>query len=501
MRLGTRVAAGLALLLSLTVALTAYELLLTRRLHEANRQMASADLEASRTSLRLRRQLGHLSDLTERFLVLRDAGYVEELDRLRVLTAIELTRLTSLVPDLPGSRHLRGPDSPWQAYLAAAAELEPEVVARRESEDAHQRLLSPLGDVQSTVDAVDTAAVERVSQRIATSAATAATARRAALIVSVAGLLLAASLAIWIGYTTAGPLRSLTAGARAMASGDFTQRVEERGPPEIASLAAVFNDMARRLGELDEMKRDFLSNVSHDLKAPLASIQEATQLLLDQKPDQLSEEQRHLLGLNTQSAQRLERMIADLLDVARLEEGSVEFRFEPVDIVDCCDQVLEQAGGLLAAKQIEVKREGIDGPLLVEADPPMLLRALSNLVSNATKFSPKGGTVRVAVGHLESSEEVDGAVQGDQAAPDHPCALLTIADQGPGIPQEDRERIFDRFYRSRAHQRHATGTGLGLAISRSIIETHGGRIWVEGAETGGSVFAVLLPSVVAPRGA
>ncbi len=281
-----------------------------------------------------------------------------------------------------------------------------------------------------------------------------------------------------------------------MASGDFGHRVEETGPPEIASLAVAFNDMARKLGELDAMKRDFLSNVSHDLKAPLASIQEATQLLLDQDSERLTSEQLNLLRLNIQSAQRLKGMIGDLLDVAQLEEGSVQFDFEPVDLIGCCEQALQQSGGVLAAKQIVVERGWATDGLLVEADPPMLLRALSNLISNAAKFSPEGATIRLAVRRRPAGGEADGEER--QALRDRAAALLTISDEGPGIPPEDRERIFERFYRSSAHRRYGTGTGLGLAISHSIIDRHGGRIWVDAATTGGSVFSVLLPTVDTP---
>ena len=484
MTLGTRVAAGLALLLLLTASLVAYELLLTRRLHQANRQLASADLEASRTSLRLRRHLDRLGDLTERFLVLRDPGYPEELERLRRVAVADLRLLSRLQPDFLAPHWLLGWDSAWDRYVAAADELEPLIVQGAETEDTRQRLLFPLVELRDQVDALDVAAVARVTQSIQASGEAATAAGRAALIAGAVGLSLAALLALWIGRTTAGPLRSLVTGARAMASGDFAHRVEETGPPEIASLAVAFNDMARKLGELDAMKRDFLSNVSHDLKAPLASIQEATQLLLDQDSEHLTPEQLNLLRLNIQSAQRLKGMIADLLDVAQLEEGSVRFDFEPTDLIDCCEQALEQSGGVIAAKRLVVDRDWTGDPPLVEADPPMLLRALSNLISNAAKFSPEEGTVRLAVSRRLDDERVAGE-----------AALLTIADEGPGVPPEDHERIFERFYRSAVHRRHGTGTGLGLAISRSIIERHGGTIWVENAPAGGSVSAVLLPTV------
>lgn len=488
MKLGTQIAGGLALLLLLISGLAAWQLVLIHRLHEANRRMASSDLEVSRTSLRMRLEIDRLTNLTQRFFVLRDPGYRGELERVRGEVGRDLDYLAALPlgePELVPLLQL------WGRYRGLADAIEPRVPAGDEPEEARQHLLAALTEVRRAVAGLDAAAVGRVSRRIGRSREQASEARQHALLVVSAGLVLGLTLAIWINRSTVRPLRSLAGGARAIAEGDFRYRVPVEGPSEVQSLARDFNRMARRLGEVDRMKSQFVSSVSHDLKAPLASMQETTRLLLES--DSLDAEQRRLLDLNSRCAERLQGMIADLLDVAQLEAGAVEFDFQPTDLVRCCEQVVAEASGLLETGEIEAQIDAPDRPLMVRADPQQLTKALWNLVSNAVKFGPGGSTIRIALRPIRKSNEIPSSLRSE-ADIVLPAIALTIADQGPGIADDDKVQIFERFYRSRKHERYASGTGLGLAITRAIVEQHDGRISVEDAPGGGSLFIVLLPA-------
>lgn len=491
MKLGTQVTAGLALLLVLTTSLAVWQLVLIRRLHEANRHMASADLEVSRASLRMRLEIDRLTSLTQRFFVLRDPAYRGELERVRGQVEEDLEQLGRLPSQPPELLPLL---RDWGAYLGRVEAIEPTVPAADEPDDARETLLAALTRVRRGVAALDFGAVERVAHRIDEGRAQASEARHTAVLTVSAGLLLALVIAVWITRFTVRPLRSLARGAQAIAAGDFDYRVPVEGPEEVESLAHNFNQMAQRLGEVDRMKRHFVSSVSHDLKAPLASMQETTHLLLED--ERLNDEQKRLLELNDRCAERLQRMIADLLDVAQLEAGAVEFDLQPVDLVRACQEVLAEASGLLEAGEIRVELDAPDAPLRVLADPQLLTKALWNLISNAVKFSPEGGTVRLAAWLArEEDGEIPLALRraGEGNLP--PAVVLTIADQGPGIADDDKPRIFERFYRSRKHERYASGTGLGLAITRAIIEQHDGRIAVDDAPGGGSLFTVLLPTI------
>ncbi|MDX1501756.1 MAG: HAMP domain-containing sensor histidine kinase [Thermoanaerobaculia bacterium] len=479
--LGARLGAGLALLLLLVAGFATWQLLLVQRLHEANRLLASADLEVSRSSLRMRLVIDRLENLTGRFLVLRDPGYRAKLDRVRELGAEELATLEELPGPPEGLAVVR---ERWAGYQELAGRVEPQVPAGREPAGARDALVAELEAVREGLTQIDSAAARRVSERMRDSSARAATARRTALAVVGGGVLCAVALALWIRRSTVGPLRALAAGTHALAAGELGHRVRVEGPAEVESLARDFNAMAERLAEVDGMKRDFLSSVSHDLKAPLASMQETNRLLLED--DSLGSEQARLLRLNTQSAERLQRMIADLLDVAQLEAGAVEVELEPLDLVACCRQVLDEAAGLLEAGSIRAELVASEEPLVVPADPRLLLKAIWNLVSNAIKFSSEGETIRLRLERLEAGSATDPSSPG--------LVALTVEDHGPGIPDDEKPRVFERFFRSRRHERYASGTGLGLAITRSIVERHDGEIRVADAPGGGTLFTVLLPA-------
>ena len=485
MRLRTQVTGGLLLLLLVTTGLASYQLFLTRELNEANHQLAAADLELSRSSLRIRRHCGRLLDLTRRYVVLRDPRYVDELRRIREEVDREIAYLESLpLVDTGPIQVLR---HQWLQYVSQGEALEAAVGRGGDVDELLREVLQALGEPDELARRLDQAATERAAEVIQTSGERAATAFRVTFVVAASGLVLTVALALWIGHSTAAPLRALTRGTEAMAAGDFAHRVDVKGPTELALLARDFNSLARELGELDRMKRDFVASVSHDLKAPLASIRETTALLLEMDSG-LTAKARRLLELTEQSAQRLQTMIGDLLDIARLEAGALTLQLETLDLNQCCEQAIEQAAVLAEGSQIQLERRVTTEALPVRADPALLLQALGNLLANAIQYSPRGGTIVVETTAVFRSDGTRAARAG-------------VTDNGPGVPEKDKGRIFDRFYRSQAGASRPAGTGLGLAIARSIVEHHGGRIWVENGKHGGSVFCVELPSGLTTTGA
>ena len=485
MKLSTQVAAALALLLIVIAVVAGWQLVLIGRLHQSHQQLANTDLEVSRTSLRMRSDLERLGSLTQRFFVLGDPAYRAELRRIRGLIDVDLEHLATLplAPPEPQGDPLEIGDQiellalQWDRYTELAAELEAPIPEREAPAGARQQLADALNEIQVNLREMDEMAVQRAELSIASSSRRANRARRVAMLVGGGAVLLALALAAWVSRGTVRSLNSLTAAAHAIAGGELTHRVPIEGPLEIQSLARDFNSMAERLEELDRMKSAFVSTVSHDLKAPLASMQETTRLMLEDE----SVDRRRLLELNLQSADRLQNMISDILDVARLESGVVKFELEVVDLLDTCRRVAGEAEGLIQAGELTLEVDFPSPPTMVRADPGFLQQAIWNLLSNAIKFSPKGGTVGLTVRRHEqpTSESVE----------------IRISDEGPGIPDEDKPYIFERFFRSRRHEQFSSGTGLGLAIARSVVERLEGTIGLEDRDGGGSVFFVLLPVV------
>lgn len=292
-----------------------------------------------------------------------------------------------------------------------------------------------------------------------------------------AAVLLAGGVWVFIVRSISRSLDRLTTCTRRVAEGEFGYRLEPRGEDEFADLARDFNDMNERLGELDQLKRDFISKVSHDLKSPLASMQEAHNLLLEEVPGELNEKQRRLLELNRESGERLSSMIGNLLEVSRFEAGAEQLEAEAVDLADLAERSARRLEPAFEKQGVELRREVPGDPVEAVADPGRVSEVLENLLQNALSFSEEGEAVELSVVPAESGGE------------------LRVADRGPGVPDEEKEAIFDRFFQGDhgGARRSGGGVGLGLTLCRQIVEAHGGGIAVEDREGGGSVFRARLP--------
>jgi signal transduction histidine kinase len=229
-----------------------------------------------------------------------------------------------------------------------------------------------------------------------------------------------------------------------------------------------------RLRKLDRIKDDFVASVSHELRTPLTSISGYIELLLE---DDVNEEQRGFLEVVRRNSDRLLRLVGDLLFAAQLDARKVELQREPVDLLRLVTHAYEAALPVAAERQIELvlATEPIGA---LEGDAGRLGQAIDNLLSNALKFTPPGGTVS-----LRLSERADGSE-------------IEISDTGMGISAEDQQRLFERFFRApEATEQAIQGTGLGLSIAAAIVQGHGGSIEVESEVGRGTAFKVVLPTI------
>jgi signal transduction histidine kinase len=222
------------------------------------------------------------------------------------------------------------------------------------------------------------------------------------------------------------------------------------------------------------MKDEFVSLVSHELRTPLTSIRGYVELLLEEGAE-LTTEQQRFLGVVDRNSGRLLDLVGDLLFLAQVDAGKVAVELEDVDLTQVVREAVEGLRPVAEARKIELSTAIEHVPPLL-ADPARLAQVLDNLVSNALKFTPEGGRVRV------NMAAADGTV------------VLVIEDSGLGIPAAEQHRLFGRFFRSsRATENAIPGTGLGLTITKAIVERHGGRISLESAEDKGTTVRVELP--------
>ncbi|RKH40880.1 sensor histidine kinase [Corallococcus llansteffanensis] len=295
------------------------------------------------------------------------------------------------------------------------------------------------------------------------------------------GVLLLATLGLvvfWLRRFALRPVAGLQRAMRGFGTGrNKDSRAPEEGPSEIRDMAHTFNEMADSLAHQQEQQLAFLAGVAHDLRNPLSALKLSTSLASSGRAEVTPERMQRTLGLVRRQVERLDRMVGDLLDATRIEAGKLELQPEVRDTRELARSVVELYQSSDSGHTLELVVP--DTAVLVRADPARLEQVLTNLVSNALKYSPAGSRVEVAV-------------RGDG---DH--AVMAVSDQGIGMSPEELQGLFVPFQRAGNAKQRAPGVGLGLSVSRRIIEAHGGRIEVESRPGQGSVFRVHLTRVSA----
>lgn len=287
-----------------------------------------------------------------------------------------------------------------------------------------------------------------------------------------AGVVIAVLLAAVISRNVARPLQRLGNAASAVAAGDYNQRVPINGPPEIRAVAEAFNDMSAQVSAARQAQHDFLANVSHDLKTPLTSIQGYSQAIIDGA----TKDPAQAAAIIHEEAARLNRMVMQVTDLARLQAGQLPMQKQPVEAAALAAAVGQRLAIVAKGKGVALHVETPPTPA-VTGDGDRLAQVLTNLVSNAIKYTPSGGHVWLR------TQVNNGGVE------------ITVQDTGVGIPPDDLSRIFERFYQVDKTRGPRRGTGLGLAIAQEVVTAHGGRITANSAGQGqGATFTVWLPS-------
>jgi signal transduction histidine kinase len=268
------------------------------------------------------------------------------------------------------------------------------------------------------------------------------------------------------------PLRQMTSAAQRIAQGDYEQRIHTFSSDEVGQLANAFNAMASDLAVADRQRRDLVANVSHDLRTPIAGLKATLENLVDG----VSEPTQETLMAMHGRIDRLHRLVEDLLDLSRLESGTVELTRVDLPLASVVEGAAEE---FLADRPEAALTVDVPAGIIVRVDPERLHQVVLNLLDNANRHG--SGAIRV-----------DASVDGDEV-------VVTVSDNGPGLPPDATEQVFERFYRADAARTNGGGSGLGLAIVRWITELHGGRVTARSlgppnAPTG-AAFSVALPTV------
>ncbi|MFB3739647.1 MAG: sensor histidine kinase [Candidatus Velamenicoccus archaeovorus] len=281
----------------------------------------------------------------------------------------------------------------------------------------------------------------------------------------------AGTVALLLGLVLArratAPARALTRAATALAAGDRSQRVDHEGDDELGEMARAFNSMADTIEEEDRLRRAFSADVAHELRTPLTILRTQIEGLQDGVVEPSS---ASLVSLHEETL-RLQRLVADLETLASAEAAGFSLDRRPVDLRELVEDAAREFAGPAMAAGVRLTVELED--VLADADGTRIRQVVANLLSNALKFTPSGGAVRLSLGARDGHAEI------------------VVADTGPGIPPDELPLVFDRFFRGRGAR--AGGSGIGLTVARELVEAHGGSIAVDSRPGAGTTFRVRLP--------
>ncbi|HPD60863.1 MAG TPA: HAMP domain-containing sensor histidine kinase [Thermodesulfobacteriota bacterium] len=266
------------------------------------------------------------------------------------------------------------------------------------------------------------------------------------------------------------PILLLKEKTKEVAKGRYPQSLNITSPPEIMDLAMAFDSMCERLRELDDMKRDFISHVSHKLRTPLTAIQEASSMLLDGVFTGAPEKEHELFSIIKEECKRLINEVNRILDLSRMEAGMMDYHFETSSIIPIIRKIVLKLTPLAQKKGVDFEMN------LKDEDQERITQVVEELLGNALKFTAGGGKITISAVTTKN-----GMLE------------VSVADTGCGIPEKELERVFDKFKRIEGGRAAARGTGLGLSIAKHIISVHGGQIWAGSKPEKGSTFSFTLP--------
>lgn len=438
------------------------------RLADQSQSAVAQAAQAGRASRQLMEQVTALERVVRQYLVLGDGGLIDDYRQLRAGFKSTTSELSLLPLDEVQLQELnRTIDKEEELYdMLIRTPLRP-----RESAALIQGYVS-LSDLARGVLEVSNKLIDRELERMRE---TGAHAQRILWWQLIATIPVGVLIAIGVTFLIARPIQQLDQAIRRLGAGQFAGDITVKGPEDLEYLGKRLDWLRQRLGELEQQQRLFLRHVSHELKTPLTSLREGSELLADGATGQLTEQQREIAWILRQKSVQLQGMIEELLDYQRAQESVARLEFAPVRLDAVVRRVVEDHR--LAAGRRGIRAQLHLEPIMLRGDGEKLRVVVDNLVSNAVKYSPDGGTITLALRR------------------EHEDVVLDVSDTGPGIPAEDHGRIFDWFFRGEhGHHGRVQGSGLGLAIAKEFVAAHSGRIEVVNDEGAGGHFRVSLPT-------
>jgi two-component system sensor histidine kinase GlrK len=422
-------------------------------------------VEATRASRTLTEQLTLMERSTRQYLVLGDATLLQHTRTAHHKFDSTVTELNALPLDSLQRRQLDELSVREQALFERIMGID-----SLQQAEAIVTEFFELSELAHAILNTNNRLIDRESQVLA---ATAERAQHMLLWQTLPLLQVALLVAVIITYLLTRPIRRMDAAIRRLGRGDYTDAIAIDGPGDLRSLGERLDWLRLQLFDLEDQKKRFLRHVSHELKTPLTSIREGSELLAEGVVGTLSPQQREIAEILRENSLRLQKMIENLLDYTAVQFQKPVLNVSRLDARPLVQEALAAYALSIDTKQIRIT-QSLAGVTL-ECDREKLLTVIDNLISNAVKYTPKGGNIHITL-----------AREGERM-------LLDVADDGPGIAAADRERLFEPFFRgSGIHDGRISGSGLGLSIAREYLDAHGGEISLLPSARGAH-FRVSLP--------
>jgi len=458
--------AGFTLVALPLVGALAYSAWNTERLVGQSRSAVFNAADAARASRSLFERIGAIERLAQQVAVLEDPDVLQSYARVHRAFRQLADEIAQLPLDYAQLAALNRTIEEEQALYDVLAGVPRRKMDPKELTARIDRLI----DAAREVLAINNLVVNREVERLRASADEA---QRGVVLLLLFSTAVALTLALVLTRYIGRPIAAIDNAIRQLGGADFSRPIAVRGPEDLRYLGRRLDWLRRRLEEFETQKNRFLRHVSHELKTPLTALREGAELLNDEVAGPLQPAQRQVVSIMRDNSIKLQRLIEELLDYQRALHAASSLEVKPVVL----DSLVAEA---VRAHELAARSKGLrlsidSQSAMLEADPEKLRSIVDNLISNAVKFSPPGGTVSVRA-RAQAGE-----------------AVIDVMDSGPGVPLEERESIFNLFFRGRGKgdSGRIKGSGLGLAIARELVEAHGGQIAVVAG--GGGHFRVTLP--------
>jgi two-component system sensor histidine kinase GlrK len=478
LRISTRYTIGVALAVLPLLGVVTFSVDRMHELARSNERITTRRLVDARVGAEVITRLERLGEYRHKYAISSDPGYARKIDEIAASIDEQLELLASTELSASERIALERLRAAWEGFVAHGPSATIKPVERDASPEALVELAH--GVQRSARERADLEATMARTLREQTGAT--------ALWVAALAIALSLGLIMLAVHSLRARLDNFIVGTRAVSKGEFSVQLDTSGDDELSQAALAFNRMVKNLEQLEQIKTDFIASVSHELRTPLVAMLETNLVLLDEVPGPLTSKQRTMLSLNTQAAQRLSNMISELLDLHRLRAG-IRYDFLEHDLVELASAAVHELEAWASERSIRVRLQPVDESVTLACDRDRTVQVIQNLVENGLKYTPAGGEIEVWIRRCPTAALPDELDPRSEVS-EH--ALLSVVDSGPGIPSEDRRRVFEKFFRRQGRSSDG-GVGLGLALCREIVEAHAGTIAVGDSPLGGAAVHVALP--------